>query len=125
MITLLLAAALPVSAATAPAAKATTLPLPSALRNFNYTFVPKSWLADHAAWLTHTFAGIFVISAILLVFLLAIQTTKNEGLTGTLGGRVDSAYKGRLGFEGQIQRVTTVIAITFVIFATLISISGI
>ena len=124
MITLLLAAASPAAAA-APAAKATSVPLPSALQNFNYTFVPKSWLADHAAWLTHTFAGIFIISAILLVFLLAIQTTKNEGLTGTLGGRVDSAYKGRLGFEGQIQRVTTVIAVTFVIFATLISISGI
>jgi protein translocase SecG subunit len=124
VITLLLAAASPAAAA-APAAKATSVPLPSALQNFNYSFVPKSWLADHAAWLTHTFAGIFIISAILLVFLLAIQTTKNEGLTGTLGGRVDSAYKGRLGFEGQIQRVTTVIAVTFVIFATLISISGI
>jgi protein translocase SecG subunit len=124
VITLLLAAASPAAAA-APAAKATSVPLPSALQNFNYSFVPKSWLAEHAAWLTHTFAGIFIISAILLVFLLAIQTTKNEGLTGTLGGRVDSAYKGRLGFEGQIQRVTTVIAVTFVIFATLISISGI
>jgi protein translocase SecG subunit len=124
VITLLLAAALPAAAAV-PAAKATSVALPSALQNFNYTFVPKSWLADHAAWLTHTFAGIFIVSAILLVFLLAIQTTKNEGLTGTLGGRVDSAYKGRLGFEGQIQRVTTAIAITFVIFATLISISGI
>jgi protein translocase SecG subunit len=124
VITLLLAAASPAAAA-APAAKATSVPLPSALQNFNYTFVPKSWLADHAAWLTPTFAGIFIISALLLVVLLAIQTTKNEGLTGTLGGRVDSAYKGRLGFEGQIQRVTTAIAITFVIFATLISISGI
>jgi len=124
VITLLLAATSPAAAAV-PAAKPTSVPLPSALQNFNYTFVPKSWLADHAAWLTHTFAAIFIISAILLVFLLAIQTTKNEGLTGTLGGRVDSAYKGRLGFEGQIQRVTTVIAVTFVIFATLISISGI
>ena len=125
MIPLLLAAATPVAALATPAARATTVPLPTALQNFNYQYIPKTWLADHAAWLTHTFAAIFVISAIALVFLLAVQTTKNEGLTGTLGGKVDSAYKGRLGFEGQIQRITSIVAVTFVIFATLISISGI
>ena len=125
MIPLLLAAASPAADAAVPAAKATTVPLPTALQNFQYNYVPKSWLADHAGWLTHTFAAIFIISAVLLVVLLAIQTTKNEGLTGTLGGRVESNYKGRLGFEGQIQRVTTGVAVTFIIFATLVSISGI
>jgi protein translocase SecG subunit len=86
---------------------------------------PKSFLAEHAPWLTHTFAFFFVVSAIAMVFLLAIQTTKQEGLSGTLGGAVSSAYKGRLGMDQQISRVTSVAATSFVIFATLLAISGI
>lgn len=86
---------------------------------------PKSALAQHAGWLTHTFAAIFIISAVLLIVLLAAQTTKQEGLSGTIGGKVESAYKGRIGFDGQLQRFTTAVAITFVLFATLVSLSGI
>lgn len=86
---------------------------------------PETPLAQHAPWLTHLFATCFVLAAVLLVFLLAVQTTRQEGLTGTLGGRVDSAYRGRLGMEGQISRLTTFIAIAYVLVATIISISGI
>ncbi len=126
--------ALIAAAATAvatPVAKATTLTLtPAQLQQLQASMAnaaggPKSPLALHAAWLTHTFAGIFVISAVLLIVLLAIQTTKQEGLSGTIGGRVESAYKGRVGMDKQLQRFTTGVAITFVLFATLISLSGI
>jgi protein translocase SecG subunit len=86
---------------------------------------PQSWLSLHASWATHGIAGIFIIAAVLLVGLLAVQTTKNEGLSGTIGGRVDANYRGRLGFDGQIARVTGVVATVFVIFATLVSLSGI
>lgn len=88
-------------------------------------YVPQSGLEQHAGWLTHTFAALFILSALLLIVLLATQTTQREGLSGTLGGRVESAYRGRLGFEGQIARVTMVVAVTFVIVATLVSLSGI
>ena len=70
-------------------------------------------------------AGLFIIAALALIGLLAVQTTKQEGLSGTIGGRVDSAYRGRLGFEGQIARVTGVVAVTFVVIATLVSLAGI
>jgi preprotein translocase subunit SecG len=82
-------------------------------------------LQQHAPWLTHAFGAIFILSAIVFVALLAIQTTKQEGLSGTIGGRVDSAYRGRLGFDGQIARITGGVAVTFVIVATIVSISGI
>lgn len=85
----------------------------------------KTPLAQHLGWLTHGFAGLFIAAAVLLVILLAVQTTRQEGLTGTLGGRVDSSYRGRLGFEGQIARFTAAIAITYVVVATIVSISGI
>ena len=56
-------------------------------------------------------AGIFILAAISLIVLLAVQTTKQEGLTGTIGGRVESAYRGRLGAEEQLKRVTGVVAV--------------
>ena len=113
--------AAPVAKAAAPLVKATTQP-------FYFTPVfdttPHSPLAQHAPWLTHTFAGLFVILGVLLVTLLALQTTKQEGLSGTLGGRVESSTR-RLGLDAQIARVTQVVAVGFVLVATLVSLSGI
>lgn len=85
----------------------------------------QSPLAAKYPWVTHTFAGLFLFSALALVFLLAIQTTKQEGLSGTLGGRVESAYRPRLGFDQQLQRLTTIVAISFVILGLIVSFSGI
>jgi len=124
--TALLAAAAPVAKATAAAVKLTPQQLQQMLQNqpaLNYQH--QTPLQEHAAWLTHTLAGLFIVAAISLIGLLAVQTTKQEGLSGTIGGRVDSAYRGRLGFEGQIARVTGIVAVTFVIVATLVSLTGI
>jgi preprotein translocase subunit SecG len=85
----------------------------------------KTFVASHAGWLTHGVAGIFVLSAIVLVALLAVQTTKQEGLSGTIGGRVESAYRGRLGAEEQLKRITGIVAVCFVISAFILSITGI
>jgi len=82
-------------------------------------------IAQHAPWLTHGLAGIFIISAVALVFLLAIQTTKQEGLTGSIGGRVESAYRGRLGAEEQLKRATGFAAVVFVVTAFILSLTGI
>ncbi|HXP93391.1 MAG TPA: preprotein translocase subunit SecG [Candidatus Binatia bacterium] len=120
---IVLAAATP---AAQPSAAATLNPAAAAqLQQFQFPTIPKTPLAQHLPWLTHLFAAAFVTAAILLVILLAVQTTRQEGLTGTLGGRVDSSYRGRLGMEGQIARFTAFIAIAYVVVATIISISGI
>lgn len=86
---------------------------------------PQTAIAAHFGWLTHGIAGIFVIAALLLVGLLAIQTTKQEGLTGTIGGRVESAYRGRLGAEEQLKRLTGFVAVVFVVSAFVLSLTGI
>ena len=115
------AAALPKTAATS---SATLSPqILQQLQNLNLGH--KSALAQHAPWLTHTFAGIFALLAVGLIVLLAFQTTKQEGLSGTIGGRVESAYRPRLGFDQQLQRLTSYVAIGFVFFALVLSISGI
>jgi protein translocase SecG subunit len=85
----------------------------------------QTWLSSHLGWLTHSVAGLFMASAASLVILLACQTTKQEGLSGTIGGRVEAAYRPRLGFDQQLTRITGFVAISFVVFATIISLTGI
>lgn len=87
--------------------------------------IPETWMQLHAAWLTHTVAGIGIVAAVSLVVLLAIQTTKQEGLSGTIGGRVDSAYRGRPGMEEQLKRVTGFAAGTFVVAFLILSLTGV
>lgn len=121
--TFLLAAA---AKAAAPAAKVPaklpplqlqqTLPQPAAM--------PQSALQVHAGWLTHGLAGIFIIAAIALVVLLAVQTTKQEGLSGTIGGRVESTY-GRMGADEQLKRITGFAAVVFVLTGFILSLTGI
>ncbi len=129
MLTALLAAVTTTAAAAAPAAKASAgaVPIPpQLLQNIqNLHYQAQTPLQQHAPWLTHIFAGLFIVSAVALIGLLAIQTTKQEGLSGTIGGRVDSNYRGRLGFEGQLARLTGGVAIAFVVTATIVSLSGI
>jgi preprotein translocase subunit SecG len=125
-------AAVPVAKATAAAAKLTAQQqqqlqqqLQAQLAAQGLQYQTRTPLQTHAPWLTHTFAAIFIIAALAFIVLLAVQTTKQEGLSGTIGGRVDSNYRGRIGFEGQIARVTQAVAITFVVIATIVSLSGI
>lgn len=121
----LLAAATAVPAAVPGAPKTTATLSPAVLQQLLNPGHQQTWLAQNLPWLTHTMAGIFIVSAVGLIVLLAVQTTKQEGLSGTIGGRVESAYRPRLGFDQQLQRITTIVAITFAVFATLVSIAGI
>ncbi len=86
--------------------------------------MPQTALQAHAGWLTHGLAGIFIIAAIALVTLLAVQTTKQEGLSGTIGGRVESAY-GRMGADEQLKRITGFAAVVFVVTGFILSLTGI
>lgn len=126
----LLAAATPTLAphvaVKAPAAAASLSPEVAAqLATFQFANAHKTALQLNAPWLTHTFAALFLVLAVSLVFLLAIQTTKQEGLSGTIGGRVESAYRPRLGFDQQLSRLTSYVAIGMVFFAVVLSITGI
>jgi len=84
----------------------------------------QTWFQNNVPWLTHGLAGLFVIVSIGLIVMLAIQTTKQEGLSGTLGGRVESAYS-RMGAEEQLKRITGTFAVMFVVIGTILSLTGI
>ncbi|MGR4065200.1 MAG: preprotein translocase subunit SecG [Vulcanimicrobiaceae bacterium] len=123
---LVLAAAATAAPAANPLAlpKTVTPPIAQAL-TVPPAIVPHTAIAANAPWLTHGIAGLFVISALALIVLLAVQTTKQEGLSGTIGGRVQSDFRGRLGADEQLKRVTGVTAIAFVVTAFVLSLTGI
>jgi len=86
---------------------------------------PMTWFQQHASWLTHTVAAIGILAAIGIVVLLALQTTKQEGLSGSIGGRVESAYKGRPGAEEQLKRLTGFVVGVFLVSFVILSLTGI
>lgn len=61
----------------------------------------------------------FVICAA-LVFLVLVQTSKSEGLSGTLGGSTQSIFKGKKSFEEQIDKITKYTAIAFIVLSIFI-----
>jgi len=122
-------AAAKAAATAAPKAQVTLSPqqqaqLQQALAGAQSAPVPQTWFQQHVGWLTHGIAGIFILAAIALVVMLAVQTTKQEGLSGTIGGRVESAY-GRVGAEEQLKRMTTFAAVVFVVCGFVLSLTGI
>jgi preprotein translocase subunit SecG len=124
-LTFLLAAAAKAAAAAAKApAKLPPIQLQQALQQQPAAAMPQTALQAHAGWLTHGLAGIFIVAAIALVILLAVQTTKQEGLSGTIGGRVESAY-GRMGADEQLKRITGFAAVVFVVTGFILSLTGI
>jgi preprotein translocase subunit SecG len=102
-------------AAAATAAPAASTPQPVPLPS-TFQFAPVSFGSQHPALLA-IIEVLFVLTALGLVALMSVQTTKSEGLSGTIGGRTESAYRGRLGFDEQLARLTNVLAIAFVILA--------
>jgi protein translocase SecG subunit len=124
----LILAAAAAAAGAKPQIQVTTVPNPNAspivVNAPPAAQMTQTWFQAHVGWATHTVAAIFIIAAISLVILLAMQTTKQEGLSGTIGGRVESAY-ARPGAEQQLQRVTGFTAVVFVITAFILSLTGI
>ena len=77
---------------------------------------PQSWGSEHPFFLGLV-QGLFILTAVGLIGLMAAQTTKTEGLSGSIGGRMESAYHGRLGLEQQLGRLTNTFAGAFVVLS--------
>ncbi len=61
--------------------------------------------------------------SIAFVLIVMSQTTKNEGLTGTIGGNVSANFKGKPGFEERIQNYTRYLGIAWFVVAILVGIA--
>jgi protein translocase SecG subunit len=59
------------------------------------------------------FAFIQVLVALGLLGIIMSQSTKSEGLSGTIGGKSESAFRGKPGTEERLQEVTKWLAVGF------------
>lgn len=65
--------------------------------------------------------GIYILVAIGLVVAVGSQTSKHEGLSGTLGGKIEAApFIRKKTWEDQLNRVTGFFAWSFLILSTVI-----
>lgn len=61
--------------------------------------------------------------SVALVLIVMSQTSKNEGLTGTIGGNVSANFKGKPGFEERLQNYTRYLAIAWFAISILVGIA--
>ncbi len=103
----------PIAGAATPAAGLPT-PIPFALPPI--TAHQLTW-AEQYPGLTMVIEVLFLIATIGIIALMSVQTTKTEGLSGSIGGRAESAYHGRLGLDQQITRITSITACAWIALA--------
>jgi protein translocase SecG subunit len=65
-----------------------------------------------------------VLFAIALIFIVAMQTTRHEGLSGTVGGQVSSQFRGKLGRDEQLAMITRYIAVGFFFVSLLVALAS-
>jgi len=68
--------------------------------------------------------GIQVLAAIGMVIVILMQTTKSEGLSGTIGGKASSTFKGKPGSDERLGNYTRWTAITFMVTSALVAYVG-
>ena len=69
---------------------------------------------------------LLTLQALISLAFIAIvmsQTTKNEGLTGTIGGNVSANFKGKPGFEERMQSYTRYLGIAWFVISILVGIA--
>ena len=64
-----------------------------------------------------------VLLAVGMIFIVAIQQTKNEGLGGTIGGRPTTSFKGKPGFEERLNDITRYLGIAFFTVSILVAVT--
>lgn len=66
--------------------------------------------------------GFQVILAVFLIVVVAMQTSKNEGLGGAIGGQTSSSFRGKLGREEQLGIVTKYVAVGYFVLSVIVAI---
>ena len=67
------------------------------------------------------FVVLQMISAIALIAIVMSQATKSEGLSGTIGGKTESAFQGKPGFEERLSEITKWTAVFFMVTSAIVS----
>jgi protein translocase SecG subunit len=62
-----------------------------------------------------------ILAAVAMVTVVAMQTTKSEGLTGTIGGQTSASIKVKKGSEERLREFTKWTAIVFMVLSAIIA----
>lgn len=62
-----------------------------------------------------------MISALALIGIVMSQATKSEGLSGTIGGKAESAFQGKPGFEERLGEITKWAAVFFMVTSAIVA----
>lgn len=62
-----------------------------------------------------------MVVAVVLLFFVMSQATKSEGLSGTIGGKSESAFRGKPGAEDRWQEFTKWSAIAFMVVSIVLA----
>ena len=65
-------------------------------------------------------AAIQIVAALGLIGIVMSQATKSEGLTGTIGGKAESAFRGKPGTEERLGEITKWSAIAFMVTSAIV-----
>lgn len=63
------------------------------------------------------FFAITILTSIVLIAVVMSQTTKSEGLSGTIGGKAQSAFRGKPGLEDKLNLYTKYAAVGWMLSA--------
>lgn len=66
--------------------------------------------------------GFQVILAVFLIVVVALQTSKNEGLGGAIGGQTSNSFRGKIGRDEQLGMVTKYIAVGFFVISIVVAV---
>jgi protein translocase SecG subunit len=61
--------------------------------------------------------GVHILSCLALIALVMFQTTKSEGLTGTIGGKMTSSFRGKPGIDEKMADITRYTAIAWMLLS--------
>lgn len=62
-----------------------------------------------------------VVSALALIGIVMSQSTKSEGLSGTIGGKAESVFQGKPGIEEKLDEVTKWCAWGFLVTSAILA----
>jgi preprotein translocase subunit SecG len=75
--------------------------------------------------MVHTILMILqMLVAATLLFLVMSQATKSEGLSGTIGGKSESAFRGKPGAEEKLADYTKWAAIAFLVVSLAVALAS-
>lgn len=83
-------------------------------------FPPSSAMPQYT-FIQYLFLAVYFLVCAGLVVLVLVQTSKSEGLSGTLGGATQSIFRGKRSFEEKLNQITAYVATAFIVGSILIS----